>query len=234
MSWAVSLRNPLAVYVGAVGRQYGVEGVAVIQGESKLDSIDRVEIRLGLADQYRRQAAELYYEAFRQKFEPIMNSQEDGVAILEESFAPDLGIIALCRDELVGAAGLKYGGRDFVHFKASGLVRQYGWLRGLFKLVLLYVCFAKRQTKDELTIDSIVVHPAMRGKGIGTRLLEAVFDYARAGGFRSVRLEVVDTNPGARHLYERMGFVPTETHKHPYLRRVMGFSASITMVREVT
>jgi len=199
-----------------------------------LDSIDRVEIRLGLTDQYRRQAAELYYEAFRQKFEPIMNSQEDGVAILKESFDPDLGIIASYRDKLVGVAGLQYHGRDFVHFRAADFVRQYGWLRGVFKLGLLYVFFAERQPKEELTIDSIVVHPAMRGKGIGSRLLEAVFDYARVGDFGSVRLKVVDTNPGARQLYERAGFVPTETHKLPYLRRIMGFSASTTMVREIT
>lgn len=205
-----------------------------MQGESKLKSIDQVEIRLGLADHYRHQAAKLYYEAFRQKFEPIMDSQEDGVAILEESFVAELGLIALCRDELVGVAGLQYNGRDFVHIRVSSFVRQYGWLRGLFKLVLLNVCFAGRHPKEEVKIDSIVVHPAMRGKGIGTRLLEAVFDFARAGGFRAVRLEVVDTNPGARRLYERMGFVPTETHKYPYLRRAMGFSASVTMVREVT
>ena len=79
-----------------------------------------------------------------------------------------------------------------------------------------------------------IVHPAMRGKGIGTRLLEAVFDFARAKGFGSVRLQVVDTNPDARRLYERMGFVATATHRHPYLRRMMGFSAVTTMVKELS
>jgi ribosomal protein S18 acetylase RimI-like enzyme len=73
----------------------------------------------------------------------------------------------------------------------------------------------------------------MRGKGIGTRLLESVFDFARTEGFSSVRLDVVDTNPGARRLYERMGFVPVKTGHYPYLRRVMGFSAGTTMIREI-
>lgn len=125
-------------------------------------------------------------------------------------------------------------GNRLDNFRTSAFVRQYGWLRGLFKLLLLYICFAERGSKGELAIDSIVVHPAMRGKGIGTRLLEAVFDFARAKGFGSVRLEVVDTNPDARRLYERMGFVATKTHRHPYLRRMMGFSAVTTMVKELT
>jgi len=109
---------------------------------------------------------------------------------------------------------------------------EFGWLRGLFKLVL-FIPFSHRQRKGELWIDSIVVCPSMRGKGVGTRLLQAVFELARAEGFGLVGLEVVDTNPGAHRLYERMGFVSTETHKLPYLRRVMGFSASTTMVKEI-
>lgn len=98
---------------------------------------------------------------------------------------------------------------------------------------MLFIPFSHRQRKGELWIDSIVVCPSMRGKGVGTRLLQAVFELARAEGFGLVGLEVVDTNPGAHRLYERMGFVSTETHKLPYLRRVMGFSASTTMVKEI-
>jgi len=205
-----------------------------LQGGNRLNSVGQVEIRRGLPDLYLRQAAELYYEGFRQKFEPILNSPGQGVAILEESFDPELATIAVYQDQLAGIAGLQYSGHDFVNFRTSAFVRQYGWLRGLFKVLLLYFFFAERGSKGELAIESIVVHPAMRGKGIGTRLLKAVFDFARARGFGSVRLEVVDTNPDARRLYERMGFVATKTRRYPYLRRMMGFSAATTMVKELT
>jgi len=198
-----------------------------------LNSVGQVEIRRGLPELYRRHAAELYYEGFRQKFEPILNSPEQGVAILEEAFDPELAIIAVCQAQLAGIAGLQYSGHDFVSFRTSAFARQYGWLRGLFKVLLLYFFFVERGSKGELAIESIVVHPAMRGQGIGTRLLKAVFEFARAKGFGSARLEVVDTNPDARRLYERMGFVATATHRHPYLRRMMGFSAVTTMVKEL-
>ena len=49
----------------------------------------------------------------------------------------------------------------------------------------------------------------------------------------AVRLDVVDSNPRARRLYEREGFVPVRTVRTPYLQRAMGFAASTTMVRDI-
>lgn len=74
----------------------------------------------------------------------------------------------------------------------------------------------------------------MRRRGIGTQLLQAVFDFARTNRCCSICLAVVDTNLGARHLYERLGFVPTETRQYPYLQRIMGFSAVTTLVKQMT
>ena len=48
-----------------------------------------------------------------------------------------------------------------------------------------------------------------------------------------VRLEVVDTNPRARALYEREGYVAVRTERTPYLRRAMGFGEVTTMERRV-
>jgi ribosomal protein S18 acetylase RimI-like enzyme len=53
---------------------------------------------------------------------------------------------------------------------------------------------------------SIGVAPECRGRGIGTRLLEALVEAARDGGYRAVSLSVEADNP-ARRLYERAGFV---------------------------
>ena len=54
---------------------------------------------------------------------------------------------------------------------------------------------------------SIGVAPGHRGRGVGTALLGAVLDQARARGLRAVSLSVEDGNR-ARTLYERAGFVP--------------------------
>jgi ribosomal protein S18 acetylase RimI-like enzyme len=53
------------------------------------------------------------------------------------------------------------------------------------------------------------VAPQARGTGVGVALVGSVITWARAAGYRSVRLDVADTNAHAVRLYERMGFVPT-------------------------
>ncbi len=52
---------------------------------------------------------------------------------------------------------------------------------------------------------TIALLPAFRGQGLGTLLLEALFDAVRPH-FQQVSLSVVRENP-ARRLYERLGFV---------------------------
>ena len=53
---------------------------------------------------------------------------------------------------------------------------------------------------------SIGVHPDLRNRGIGTRLLHDVLRRALAAGARFLALEVDLRNRGARALYRREGF----------------------------
>jgi ribosomal protein S18 acetylase RimI-like enzyme len=191
-----------------------------------------LEIRLGLPDTYRWAAAELCYDAFQQKFEPILNSTELGVGILEAGLKSEQIMIAVQNQQLVGVVGLEYSKQYFFDLKTSAFVQAYGRLRGIIKMIL-FLPFAQHHHDGELTIGAIAVSPAMRGHGVGTQLLDAVFDYAREHDFRSVSLEVVDTNPHARQLYQRMGFAVIKTRHYPYLKRLMGFSAVTAMRKDI-
>lgn len=53
------------------------------------------------------------------------------------------------------------------------------------------------------------VAPEHRGGPVGTLLVEAVCERARALGQPRLLLDVVDGNDRARRFYERLGFVPT-------------------------
>ena len=183
-----------------------------------------------MPEEFRREVAEIVYEAFRQKLVLIIGSPEQGVAILEKAIDPTLAIIAVCQGQPVGVAGLQYDGRNFISPQRSEFVRQFGALSGTARFVL-FKLFVQAYYQKDMYIDILAVSPAMRGKGVGTRLLEAVFQTAGEKGFKSVSLEVVDTNPDARRLYERVGFVARRTYPYPYLRGIAGFSASIKMVK---
>jgi GNAT superfamily N-acetyltransferase len=57
--------------------------------------------------------------------------------------------------------------------------------------------------------------PALRGRGVGRALVDAVVAFARGAGTTEVLLEVTDGNEGARALYRGCGFVdagPGEGH----------------------
>lgn len=57
----------------------------------------------------------------------------------------------------------------------------------------------------------IMVDPQRRGQGLGTQLLRAAAAVARDHGRTILALNVFGNNDGARRLYERVGFVTTET-----------------------
>jgi GNAT superfamily N-acetyltransferase len=56
---------------------------------------------------------------------------------------------------------------------------------------------------------SMFVAPDARGTGTSDRLIEAVTEWARTGGYPELRLWVLDGNVPAEKLYRRLGFLPT-------------------------
>jgi GNAT superfamily N-acetyltransferase len=196
--------------------------------------VGRVEIAIQtLSERERHRAAELCYEALRSKFAPILGPPAHGVAILETDLHPNLVIAGMTPQGLVGLAGLEYDGQYFFNPRWATFAREFGWWRGLLRW-MMFLPFARHRRAGDLAVGALAVDVAMRGKGVGTRLMAAVFDWACARDFQSVSLEVVDTNPGARRLYERLGFVAVGTRRCPYLCRRLGFSAVTMMVKKVT
>jgi GNAT superfamily N-acetyltransferase len=59
----------------------------------------------------------------------------------------------------------------------------------------------------EAELISMWVAPFARGHGVGAALIDAIADWARATGRKSLQLRVVEGNHPATRLYERRGFV---------------------------
>lgn len=192
----------------------------------------QITITQKLPEHLREAAAEVYYEAFRRKFRLLLGAEVKAKAVLANDFNLDYAFVALEGDKVLGIAGIQHGGKHFVAIRLSTMQRHFGWLPGLYHFTMMKL-FERAQRPGELMMDGIAVAPEARGKGIGTRLLASVTEYARENGFKYVRLDVVNTNPDARRLYEREGFEVVKTSHYGVFTRGLGFSGSHEMHKQV-
>jgi Acetyltransferases len=66
------------------------------------------------------------------------------------------------------------------------------------------------------TLWQLVVHPALRSCGIGTLLIGAAEQRIRTRGLHRAELAVEQSNPRARALYQRLGYVARGTALHSW------------------
>jgi ribosomal-protein-alanine N-acetyltransferase len=69
---------------------------------------------------------------------------------------------------------------------------------------------------DQGELANVAVTPRLRGRGLGTRLLDRVLEVARARGVEMVFLEVRPSNERAVDLYRRFGFTDVGRRKAYY------------------
>lgn len=136
------------------------------------------------------QLAELVYQllAHEADFTPDRARQRAGLqAILE---APHVGQIFVAR-----------GAADDSAEEAAGAV--------LGMLCLLFT-ISTAQGGPVCTLEDVIVREDLRGRGIGSHLLEHAISFARRRGFTRITLLTDKSNAGAQRLYERHGFVRSE------------------------
>jgi len=197
------------------------------------DDHTTVEFVHGIPEAMRSSAAALYEDAFGPKFAVAIPSGEQRAALLADSLNLTFAFGAIANDQLVGLAGYKTRDGSFTDgMTYNALLKHAGLVRGNWA-ALVFSFYERSLTPNQLLMDGIVVDVSMRGQGIGTRLLNALTKFAQSSGYGTVRLDVIDTNPNARRMYERNGFRATRTERFGYLRWLLGFGASTTLVREV-
>lgn len=176
-------------------------------------------------------ATEILYDAFEKKFKPIFGSRERTIALMAGHLRYDRTIAASCEGRVVGIAGLKFDGKEFLDFSLWSLLRELKL--GIFRLFFLGVIFFNIVKKDELLVDSLAVTEDMRGKGIGKELMEFVVDFARKKGYRQVKLHVIDSNEKAKRFYERLGFSVIKFISISPWNRIFGFEGVYEMTYSI-
>ncbi|KIT16565.1 GNAT family N-acetyltransferase [Jannaschia aquimarina] len=192
-----------------------------------------IDILQGLRPADRMLAAQGYWDAFARKLRYPLGPECKATAFIGRVLDPGHAISAIARDgTFLGVAGFKTPDGAFVGGGLRDLAAVYGWVgacwRGIAVSALERPC-----ESGVLLMDGIFVMPEARGRGVGTALLAAIERRAAEAGLARIRLDVIDTNPRARALYEREGFKQVATTSLGPLAPVFGFSHAAQMSKAV-
>lgn len=191
----------------------------------------RFSISHGLPEGLRSDAAMLYWQAFGGKLGRVMGPDARARRFLERVIRADHVLVA--RDEaggLLGLAGFKTPAGSFAGGNWADMRAIYG-LSGVVWRAPLLALLSREVDNDRFLLDGICVAAEARSLGVGSALMAAIEDEARARGYSQVRLDVIDTNWRARALYQRLGYTAIKTESIGLLRHVFGFDAAVTMVK---
>lgn len=195
--------------------------------------IDDLSITPGFDPDERAQVSRLYWQAFGAKLGRVLGPDARAWAFFEAVLNPDFALVARGQDGvLLGLAGFKTAQGGLVEGTYAQMAQVYGWFGAAWRALLLRVLERDLQP-GIFQMDGIFVDHAARGMGVGTGLLRAVADEAARRGLGQVQLDVIDTNPRARALYEKSGFKAIGTEHTGPFRHVFGFGSATRMALDV-
>lgn len=193
-------------------------------------------IQVGIKPEHQEDAARLYLQAFESKFVKILGSQQEMIELFKNGINVERAISAVSQNnELLGMAGFQLNGKSLVDLKFKHFVKHYGFFRGLMKSLTMGIIFDRSADgTKQLLMDGIVVKEGNRGKGIGKKLFQKLEAFAKENNLSSIKLDVIDENPKAKKLYEKLGFVAKKYQKSPkMIYNLVGVSGATTMIKEL-
>ncbi len=190
-----------------------------------------MQIREGIGEEFRAQAAEIYWHAFRDKLQNVLGPDEKGRAYFSRAFVLDKAFIAYEGDELLGVVGFDIGEGGIISDRMVDFFKIYGL--STFWRIFLLSAFTRRVEPYSLQMDGIAVLESARGQGVGSELMNAIIKKAYDTNRRYILLDVIDRNTRAKALYERMGFYTLREEKIGYLSRFFNFKSATKMRKDL-
>lgn len=139
-------------------------------------------------------------------------------------------LYAISEGRVLGILGFQHQRTKFINLNLGTLKHEFGLFGGAVRKLSGSVFKDLHPLKgDEVRVQVISVSEEVRGTGVGHQLLEALFAYGRSHHCTGVRLEVVNTNPHAKKLYEALGFRACGSLPYGPIATKAGFSSQHLM-----
>ena len=197
------------------------------------------KIQFGLPPHISTQkAVHLYFHAFGRKEQHLSlfsNNVQKMKSYLEHSMNWQAILFATQGNELLGMCGIQKGMNPGpFSTRMAPLVAHFQLWGGWWRWVLQWLQRSIDPWKEDvLHIEFLVVNPKVRSQGWGGKLLERAEEEALKQGCIALGLEVIDTNPRAKSLYQRKGFQTIHHYSTKWLTRRAGFSSIEKMQKPI-
>lgn len=195
--------------------------------------MDELQLGQGFTEAEREHVGELYWDAFGGKLSAAFRDQSAGRLVVTIALSSDRMVVARVASQIVGVCGFYEGDRGAVRISYGLLRRELSRSATVWALVVLSI-LKRRDRTGALVLDGLCVAETHRGRGIGSRLLDAVTAYAHDTGAHAVQLSFIDSNPRAAALYRRYGFTISGRGQLGPLRHLFGFDGYTTMQKRMT
>ncbi|MEA3423512.1 MAG: GNAT family N-acetyltransferase [Bacillota bacterium] len=180
------------------------------------------------------QISDILYDSFSRKLNIIIDDKMKACNIIKKSINSNMGFYALDdNDEVIGVLGTVTNVDRFNKLKFKSILKEYSFLKTLIKYIPLKIESMKIVKKNEVYINLFAVKKGYRGRGIGSELLNTITSHFKETGYKYLRLTVINTNTGAKKMYEKHGFSLERETKYGFLTKKAGFTSVYHMRKEL-
>lgn len=179
-------------------------------------------------------ASALLLSAFREKLLPVLGDDERAQHVVEESINSTNCLAAIDDQKVVGLLGVRNDRGLFFRPTLRLMTTAYGVVGGLLRKACLAL-LEHATAHDEWYVFCVAVSEEVRGQGIGSHLFARLEERAIQNGATKISLQVINTNPRAKALYQRLGFVSRKQTPIWPFNRLVGwpFESAVLMVKAI-
>lgn len=161
----------------------------------------------------RTEVARLFYEEMEHRLLwPLLPKDADrAISLLVEGLSWDGVYAAIDGDGRVLATAFVTNQERPLCVDPAVFRREWGLVRWALRIGMVDVMRIGTQGRSSLRMEGLAVRSDLRWRGLGAQLMERVIADARARGYSSLHLDVLDENRVARHLAESLGFAVKRT-----------------------
>jgi len=158
-------------------------------------------------------------DAFRYVFS--VDSELQAMDFLRAAFVRGSGefgykdhIVAIEDGEIIALAGMWHSKKNASYMRSAikNIIGFFGFIKGARVLTrgIRFERIVSPPRKGVLCLHNLGVKEGVRGKGYGQQLIAWFLEQAEKQNVAAVGLDVAETNPRAKVLYERLGFAVKE------------------------